>query len=234
MRQANKVVSVLRASPGDELVLFNERVGEYRVRVKSPARGDVEVLGQHERECRFPAQSKQIATRLIVAFPPLKPERTRYLVEKCTELGANSLVPLQTAFGQNLAGRWQPGKVEEWVLGAVEQCGRLEPPSFLRTPQPLRDFLKDRISTPLILGDPRSSQTLTSALNDLKEIRLAEEMALVVGPEGGWSSEEEAEFTSREGLDFKRVTLGPHVLRTETAALVCLSFVSEQLRSLTN
>ena len=218
-----KVNSVLRARVGENLIVFNESVGEYLVRLTS-TRGEVEVLE------RVLAKSESRGVpRLTVAFSPLKPACTRFLIEKCTELGAHELVPVLTAFGQR--GRWQPEKVEEWVEGALEQCGRRDCPR-VSPPLTLSTFLSQCVasSRPTLLGDPESPLSLSSALVEVTnpgEVDLGLGAAFVVGPEGGWSEEEKGVFSTMEKTSqcFKRVELGSLTLRAETAAIVGLAQV---------
>jgi len=220
--QTHKLSSVLRAHVNDPLVCFNEVKGEYKCRLLSPTKGEVEVL-EHLR----PAPTSPSFTTTL-AFSPLKPERTQQLVEAATQLGVSRLIPLQTDLGQKLSTRWSSIKAQEWCIGAAEQCGRFAPP-LLEPLTTLSDFLGAYTSSssgPLLVGDTQESGlalTIRDALQGLHTLRAT----FLVGPEGGWSAKEMEmlrEMESSGGL--KRVTLSPLILRAETAAIAALAGIN--------
>jgi len=219
--QTHKLTSVLRSKEGDTLVCFNEQRGEYTCRLLSPTKGDVEVL-------EFLRPAPHPLTFTTLAFSPLKPERTQQLIEASTQLGVSHLIPLHTDHGQKLSTRWSSIKAQEWLVGATEQCGRFAPP-LLSPLTPLMDLINTHSpsnSGPLLVGDTQGStgaQTIQHALQGLDTLRAT----FLVGPEGGWSVKEldimrEGERSGR----LKRVTLGPLILRAETAAIAALAGIN--------
>lgn len=220
--QTHKLTSVLRSKEGDTLVCFNEQKGEYTCRLLSPTKGDVEVLD-------FLRPAPPPLTFTALAFSPLKPERTQQLIESCTQLGVSHLIPLHTDHGQKLSTRWSSIKAQEWLVGATEQCGRFAPP-LLSPLTPLIDFLTAHSSSttsgPLLVGDTQGSagaQTIQRALQGLGTLRAT----FLVGPEGGWSAKELEVMRGGERRGhLKRVTLGPLILRAETAAIAALAGIN--------
>jgi len=128
---AHKLRHVLRAREGAEVLAFDGCSGEWRCAVGPNCASLVAACREREQE---PAAGAGCSAPLL-AFAPLRPERTRSLVEKATELGVGALLPVASALGQRVAAgggglctpSW-PAKAAEWAAGAAEQCGRLSLP----------------------------------------------------------------------------------------------------------
>jgi len=217
---AARHVQVLRMQPGDALTLFDGSGGEYAATVERMGRSDVSVtLGAHVPVEREAAR----AVHLAVGMPAN--ERMDWLVEKATELGVASIQPLATAHGVlRLSGERAEKKRAHWeaiAIAACEQCGRNRVPVI----HPVRPF-----SSPsgwIEANTVDSALRLVLSLADGRR-RLADAMAsssadrsvlVLSGPEGGLSGAEEQEALA---CGFAPVTLGPRVLRAETAALAAL------------
>jgi len=217
---AARHVQVLRMQPGDALTLFDGSGGEYEATVERMGRSDVSVtLGAHapaEREAGRPVH-------LAVGMPAN--ERMDWLVEKATELGVASIQPLATAHGVlRLSGERAEKKRAHWeaiAIAACEQCGRNRVPVI----HPVRPFANPaawidaanrgaalRLVLSLAEGTRRLADATASAPRDGSVLVLS-------GPEGGLSGAEEQEALAN---GFAPVTLGPRVLRAETAALAAL------------
>lgn len=213
---AARHVQVLRLQPGHELTLFDGRGGEYAATVLRMGRSEVEVqVGAHdpvEREA-------PLAVHLAVGMPAN--ERMDWLVEKAVEMGVASIQPLVTAHGVlRLAGERAQKKQAHWqavAIAACEQCGRNRVP-VVQAVQPLPAWLEGLpvADTPrLLLAFAPDAQPLAVAA------RASEPGVLVLGgPEGGLNGQEEAAARAR---GFRPATLGPRVLRSETAQLVALA-----------
>lgn len=214
---AARHVQVLRLQPGHEITLFDGAGGEYTATVERMSRSEVSVhVGAHdpvEREAPH-------AVHLAVGMPAN--ERMDWLVEKATELGVASIQPLVTAHGVlRLAGERADKKVAHWQAVAVascEQCGRNRVPQLW----PVRPFA-DWLGTLPEAGADGARHVLSFAdgAEGTAAIAAAAQRRFTVlsGPEGGLSAAEEAEAL-RHG--FTPLTLGPRVLRAETAALAVL------------
>ena len=217
---AARHVQVLRMQPGDALTLFDGSGGEYAATVERMGRSDVSVtIGTHA-----PAEREAMrAVHLAVGMPAN--ERMDWLVEKATELGVASIQPLATAHGVlRLSGERAEKKRAHWeaiAIAACEQCGRNRVPRI----HPVRPF-----SSPSAWSDANAGEAPLRLVLSLAEgtRRLADATAsapadrsvlVLSGPEGGLSSAEEQEALA---CGFAPVTLGPRVLRAETAALAAL------------
>jgi 16S rRNA (uracil1498-N3)-methyltransferase len=211
---AARHVQVLRLQPGARITLFNGEGGEFEALIERIGRSDVQVqLGAHhalEREAR--------CTVVLAAGIPAN-ERMDWLVEKATELGAAAIQPLLTERTVlRLAGERAAKRQAHWqavAIAACEQCGRNRVPA-IHPVLDLRDWLRQ---LPAIGGGAR---ILLALRPDAQPLPHGFESAVTVlsGPEGGLSPAEE-EAASR--AQFQPVTLGPRVLRAETAPLAVLS-----------
>ena len=223
---AARHVQVLRLQPGDALTLFNGGTqdapgGEFAATVTRMGRNDVQVeVGAYtpvEREAR-------IAVHLAVGMPAN--DRMDWLVEKATELGVRSIQPLMTERSVlRLTGDRAEKKVAHWqsvAVAACEQCGGNQVP-VIHPVQGLAAWLKatDAITAPpqqrLLLSLQDGTRPLRDLLADLQGA------VFLSGPEGGLSPAEEAAALAS---GFAPVTLGPRVLRSETAALAALALLS--------
>jgi 16S rRNA (uracil1498-N3)-methyltransferase len=208
-------VQVLRLQPGNPLILFNGEGGEWSASVTRIGRSEVEVrVDEHhhvEREL-------SLTVTLAVGMPAN--ERMDWLIEKATELGVAGVQPLVCDRSVlRLSGERAIKKVEHWrgvAIAAAEQSGRTRLPMI----EPVRT-LKDWIaSTPA----DKSVQRIVLSLQEARPLRLVDvaggTVCILSGPEGGLTSAEEA-LAREAGYD--PVTLGPRVLRAETAPLAALA-----------
>jgi len=216
---AARHVQVLRLQPGAALTLFDGRGGEFEAVVERMGRSDVDVrVGSHhpiEREARR-------AIHLAVGIPAN--ERMDWLIEKATELGAASIQPLAAQRSVvRLAGERAARRQAHWqgiAIAACEQCGRNRVPpvyqaiDFSPWLQALRgsDGGGPAACWVLSLG-PDARQPATAPGSN-------EPWTLLSGPEGGLTPGEEA---AARAAGFRPLSLGPRVLRAETAPLAALS-----------
>ena len=221
---AARHVQVLRFQPGNTLTLFNGQgdvEGEYVVTIQSMGRSDVQVsVGNYIATQRGASR----AVHLAIGMPAN--ERMDWLIEKATELGVASIQPLMTERSVlRLAGERAEKKQAHWrgiAVAACEQCGRNRVP-LIHTPATLNDWLKTSLKPiesanhkRLLLSLQAGTQPLTEAAGDKGAL------TFLSGPEGGLSALEEAAALAQ---GFAPVTLGPRVLRSETAPLACLSYL---------
>jgi 16S rRNA (uracil1498-N3)-methyltransferase len=220
---AARHVQVLRMQPGDALTLFDGRGGEYAATIERMGRSEVAVqVGAHSAVEREAPR----AVALAVGMPAN--ERMDWLVEKATELGVAAIQPLMTAHGVlRLAGERAEKKRAHWeaiAIAACEQCGRNRVPHI----HPVRTLAgwidapageAERFVLSLAEGarDPGDLRDRTRDDNDGRSL------CVLSGPEGGLSADEEQDAIAR---GFAPLTLGPRVLRAETAALAALALLA--------
>ena len=212
---AARHVQVLRMQPGETVTLFNGDGGEFDAVIERMGRSDVEVeVGSHRVVEREPARR----VHLVVGMPAN--ERMDWLVEKAAELGAASIQPLLAQRSVlKLQGERAEKKQAHWqgvAIAACEQCGRNRVPQ-VRAVVAFAQWIAAS-------GTPGQSRLLLSLASQAQPIRIAagahDEVVLLSGPEGGLSPQEEELAV---GIGFLRTTLGPRVLRAETAPLAALA-----------
>jgi 16S rRNA (uracil1498-N3)-methyltransferase len=207
--EAHHLATVCRLRPGSEVCLFNGDGHEYPARIAQVARREIslEITGVNRPQRELPF--------LLEAAAPLpKGDRSQFLVEKLTELGAAAFVPLICARSAVHPREGKRAKLERYVIEASKQCGRNV---LMRIAEPLtwEDYVSGGDAGEIrILAHPypASDQAeLVKPRNDRAAVRIA------VGPEGGFTEEETAAATAR---GWHAMTLGPRLLRVETAAIV--------------
>ena len=217
---AARHVQVLRLQPGAVITLFNGQGGEWAATVLRMGRSDVEVtIGAHsllEREA-----VREI--HLAVGMPAN--ERMDWLVEKAAELGVASIQPLHTAHGVlRLASERAIKKQLHWQAiaeSACEQCGRNRVP-VVHAVADLASWLEKSLFAE---GAARHVLSLREPGATLASVREATTPALFLsGPEGGLSAAEEDAALAR---GFKPLSLGPRVLRAETAAIAVVAALAD-------
>jgi 16S rRNA (uracil1498-N3)-methyltransferase len=205
--QAHYLGTVMRRGAGDEILLFNGRDGEFSARIETIARGLATLCVRRQ------ARAQQAEPDLWLAFALLKRDATDLVVQKATELGAAELHPLITTRGNT--HRINAERLTAIAVEAAEQSERLTVP-ILRPPQPLA----------ALLANWPKDRRLFAAVERSTAPRMPsprEPRALLVGPEGGFAPSE---------LDLLRahafvtlVSLGPRVLRAETACIAGLALL---------
>ena len=215
---AARHVQVLRLQPGDPISLFNGEGGEWTASVTRMGRSEVEVqVQEHQALDREPARAVQLALGMPAN------ERMDWLVEKAAELGVAGITPLHTAHSVlRLSGERAQKKQAHWqsvAVAACEQCGGNRVPQVA----PVAEFgawLKRPPPAGLqrcVLSLAPGSVSLSSLLGTIAPTA---PLLFLSGPEGGLSPSEDA---AARAAGFVPVSLGPRVLRAETAALAALA-----------
>lgn len=227
---AARHVQVLRLQPGQPLTLFDGCGGEWAARVTAMGRQSVtvELLEHNPVERELPLQ-----VTLVAAMPAN--DRFDWLVEKSTELGVSAIVPVLTARSVlKLAGERAQRKQAHWqgvAAAAAEQSGRTRVPTIGEI-QPLQAWVRDssQATLPAAPSPAGPTRQLLLSLQDAEPIaqRLAQgadaqHWILYSGPEGGFTSAEEADLRA---IGAQPTTLGPRVLRAETAPLAALALIA--------
>nr|GEU28064.1 hypothetical protein [Tanacetum cinerariifolium] len=211
-------VQVLRLVPGDLVVLFNGEGGEYTAALTEVSRRSASAaIKQHiVREAELP-----FALTLVQGVP--EGSKMDWIVEKAVELGVSAIVPLTARRSVvRLSGDRAEKRHAHWqgvVVSASEQCGR----NRLADVAPVQDFNR-WIAAPAdgaqrILLSPRAGQSLAQWARETPP----RATSLLIGPEGGYSDDEEAAAIAAGALP---LSMGPRVLRTETAGLAALAMMA--------
>ena len=204
--EARHLTRVLRAKVGDTVSLFDGTGREWPARVASLGRDRVELDTGKPAIDSLPSA---IPLTLAVALP--KGDRQKWMVEKLTELGAARLIPLETTRGVAEATASAQARLERVVIEACKQCGR----------NTLMEIAAGRPLDRLLAEVPAGACVVIAhpggrPLDDAAMPPTATAMIALVGPEGGFTDEELC-IADRAGAI--RISLGPHILRVETAAI---------------
>ena len=204
---AHHLARVLRLREGDALTLFNGRGGEW----------DAEFLGRRRVRLRsFSDVERESPLRTTLVQGVSSGERMDYTIQKAVELGVAAIQPLLTRKGiVKLEGRRAESRLEHWrrvVIAACEQCGRNRIPE-VRPPTDFSVYLRDA-------GREGTRFLLSAQGRSLRELRADGDATIAAGPEAGFSADEQSAL---ERAGFVKASLGPRVLRSETAALAALA-----------
>jgi 16S rRNA (uracil1498-N3)-methyltransferase len=208
---SHHLLRVLRLKPGADLRLFNGRGGSF-------AAGLTGSRGQHALVAvgEFAPADHESPLAIELAIGISRGERMDWIVQKAVELGVAAIRPLVTQRTEvRLAGERGDRKLGHWrqiAIAACEQCGRNRVPA-IRPPERLADWLPQATGLGLVLA-PGAAQPL-AALTEKPGA-----LSLLIGPEGGLAEEEIAAAQAGGGI---AGSLGPRVLRTETAPLAALA-----------
>lgn len=214
--QSHYLGHVLRRKAGDEVALFNGRDGEWRSEILAVSRRDMTVDPVAQTRAQTPRPD------LVYCFAPLKHARQDYLAQKATEMGAGVLQPVITR--RTVADRVKLDRLRANAIEAAEQCGILYVPE-VKTPVPLDDMLAGWDPTRRLIFCDEAAPT-SDPIAVLKSIEPAP-LAVLVGPEGGFDPAEHAFLTSQPFV--VPLSLGPRILRADTAAVAALALVQAVL-----
>jgi 16S rRNA (uracil1498-N3)-methyltransferase len=215
--EAHHLLHVMRATPGERVILFDGTGSEFIAVVEQVKRSEVEL-----RVTERCAVDRELPFPLTVGLALPKGDRQKWLVEKLTELGVTTLVPLIT--GRSVA---QPSsgaldRLRRAVIEAAKQCGRNRLMQ-ISTLQRWEAWLNDHCYLP---NDPQFCRLLAHPaglpLTELAPIQNAA-VQLAIGPEGGFT---DAEVSAALSAGWQTVSLGPRILRVETAAIALAAAVS--------
>jgi 16S rRNA (uracil1498-N3)-methyltransferase len=215
--QGNYLGNVLRLSAGESVLVFNGRDGEWQASILGRKRPDsLSIVAQTRRQDRLPD--------LAYVFAPLKHARLDYMVQKAVEMGASSLQPVLTRFTQ--VSRVNGERMRANVIEAAEQCGILNI-ADVAEPVALDRYLNQRGAQRLLVFCDEAAdvsnplQALQGGLAGFSGVDI------LIGPEGGFA-EEERGILLRQPRTL-RLSLGPRILRADTAGVAALALVQAAL-----
>lgn len=214
--QAHYLSHVLRLKPGERVLVFNGRDGEWSARLERGGKSTSLTVTAKVRE-------QTAGADLHYLFAPLKAARLDYMVQKAVEMGVSRLVPVLTRHGQ--VTRVNLERMRANAVEAAEQCGILVLPE-IGEPVALTHYLAVRDPARWLvfcdehaeLANPAAALAAASARNGL---------AVLVGPEGGFAEEERVALLKQPHV--ARLALGPRILRADTAAVAALAVVQSVL-----
>ena len=209
---AHYLRTVMRFDLPKPVFLFNDTSGEFSAKISE--------LGKNGVIFKFGYCIRKVkpTTELTLLFAPISKERSRFMIEKATELGVSHFRPVMT--DHTNATKLTVPKSLSHAKQAVEQCERLDIPTFDQPERILRVLKNWSSKVPLLYcAESGEGADLTEALEGLK----GSAIAVLVGPEGGFSFEED-EFLMLKDFVVP-VSLGPRIMRAETAAIAVLSVV---------
>lgn len=204
--QANYLANVLRLASGGQVKLFDDRTGEWLAEIAEAGKKRVSLSILRQLRPREPVPD------LWLLFAPIKRGRIDWIAEKATELGAARLVPVITR--RTIVDRVNVDRLRAHAVEAAEQCDRTALPEIAE-PEKLERLLRDwPAERSLLFADEQGGEPLTRAA-------APPPAAILIGPEGGFTEEERDMI--RDLPQTRPVSLGPRILRAETAAVAALS-----------
>jgi 16S rRNA (uracil1498-N3)-methyltransferase len=216
-QQTNYLVNVLRLGAGAPVLLFNGRDGEFSASLSTNSRKAASLaVGPLTRAQEAPPDVDYL-------FAPLKHARLDYIAQKAVEMGARRLQPVITRHTQ--VARVNVDRLRANAIEACEQCGVIWVPEVAPV-ESLTDALgnwpPERL---LVFCDEEAEQA--SPLDALSMTRADGGVGLLIGPEGGFGDEERAAILSAPRV--LRLSLGPRILRADTAAVAALALIQATL-----
>lgn len=210
--QAHYLKNVLRKGQGDHVRVFNGAGGEWLLELQELGK-----KGGMGLCARLLAAQSAVSRRVHLLFAPIKKARLDFLIEKAVELGATDLHPVITSRTENR--HLNTDRMTAQIIEAAEQCERLDVPQ-LHAARPLADMLAAwPVQTAILAAIERQEAPPLST----RSVAGNEDIGGLIGPEGGFSPDEIDLLGRYETV--KPVSLGPRILRAETAAMLFLSCV---------
>jgi 16S rRNA (uracil1498-N3)-methyltransferase len=213
---SNYLRNVLRLQAGANVLVFNGRDGEWRAEISEAGKKRTVLTAREQVRTQTPSAD------LWYLFAPLKHARLDYMVQKAVEMGVSRLQPVMTRRTQS--GRVNLDRMRANAVEAAEQCGILSLPEIeepLALDKLLASWPADR---GLIFCDEDAEQSdPLAALGKLSSAKLA----VLIGPEGGFDASERAQLGKIPQVT--AISLGPRILRADTAAVAALALVQASL-----
>lgn len=204
--QANYLGNVMRLKAGDPLLVFDGASGEWLAEIAESDRKRMTLAVKQQ------TRPQEIAPDLWLAFAPVKKGKVDWLVEKAVELGVSRLVPVITQ--RTIVDKLNLDRMRAHIIEAAEQCGRTAL-ADIDQPVKLDAFLRGRDSgRTLYFADESGGTPAALAYKSGPAV-------ILTGPEGGFTTDEASAIRASQGAI--AISLGPRILRAETAALAAIS-----------
>jgi 16S rRNA (uracil1498-N3)-methyltransferase len=209
--EAHHLLHVMRAAVGTPVTLFDGSGAEFEAVVEQLCRAEADVRIVQRREI-----DRELPFPLVVGVALPKGDRQKWLVEKLTELGVSELVPLVTEHGVAQPTDSAAERLSRSVIEAAKQCGRNRL-MRIASPQAWSDWIANSKAGRRLLAHPSGKS--------VSQVDLREPVAtlIAIGPEGGFT---DGEVAAAENAGWKCVSLGPRILRLETAAVALAATVA--------
>ena len=208
--QSHYLCNVMRLKTGNSILCFNAQDGEFISKI----------VEAHKKQTKIQILSlerkPQKSPDIWLVFAPLKKDRTDFLIEKAVELGVSRIIPVSTRFG--ITDKIRTDRINLQMIEAAEQCERFDIPSLDEITK-LDDLLKKWPDSRKLffMDEARTGKNVVEAFDSLK----SQAAAILIGPEGGFATEE-ANLLKQKTFVCP-VSLGPRILRAETAATAALA-----------
>ena len=215
--QSNYLGNVLRLSAGETILVFNGRDGEWQAAIEGRKRPDgLSIVARTRPQDRLPD--------IAYVFAPLKHARLDYMVQKAVEMGASRLQPVLTRHTQ--VSRVNSERMRANVIEAAEQCGILSL-AEVAEPVALERYLEKRETKRLLVFCDEAADIGNPIMALQQGLSATEGIDVVIGPEGGFADEERALLLRQPKT--LRLSLGPRILRADTAGVAALALVQAAL-----
>jgi 16S rRNA (uracil1498-N3)-methyltransferase len=215
--QINYLLNVLRLREANEILLFNGVDGEWRARIENVSRRTATLVAFEQ------TRKQDAAPDLDHAFAPLKQARLDYMIQKSTEMGVRRLVPVITRRTQ--VRRVNRTRLRANAIEAAEQCGVLTAP-IVEEEIELTKFLSTLPKDRLLVFCDEDAQ-VSDPIEALRAANAPNGVTLLIGPEGGFDDFERDAILRLPNI--VRISLGPRILRADTAAVAALALVQSVL-----
>jgi 16S rRNA (uracil1498-N3)-methyltransferase len=215
--QSNYLGNVLRLSAGENILVFNGRDGEWQAQIEGRKRPDsLSIFSRTRPQDRLPD--------IAYVFAPLKHARLDYMVQKAVEMGASALQPVLTRHTQ--VSRVNVERMRANVIEAAEQCSILSL-AAVAEPVALDRFLEKRETSRLLVFCDEAAD-IGNPIEALQQgLTATAGIDVLIGPEGGFAEEERARLLRQPRT--LRLSLGPRILRADTAGVAALALVQAAL-----
>jgi 16S rRNA (uracil1498-N3)-methyltransferase len=218
--RANHLINVLRMKPGDTVLAFNGRDGEWQAFLEAAGKRTRMLAVKTRTRAQVPALD------LHYLFAPLKHARLDYMVQKAVEMGASRLQPVLTEHAK--VTRINLDRMRANAIEAAQQCGILTLPEIcspLTLDRAIATFERGRL---LVFCDEDAPvRDPVATLAQARAAHATPSLAVLVGPEGGFTARERSALASLPST--VRLALGPRILRADTAAVAALALVGAVL-----
>lgn len=212
--QATYLRNVLRLGDGAAILVFNGREGEWQARLAAHGKRDCSLFIEHQ------VREQAGGPEVRYLFAPLKRGRLDYMVQKATEMGVQSLEPVITE--RTVAERVNLERMRANVIEAAEQCGVLRIPRVAE-PVRLEACLAAWPAEQVLLFADEASEA-ANPIDAFAGIERGAPAGVLIGPEGGFSASERARIRAMPAT--RTVSLGPRIMRADTAAVALLALVN--------